>query len=695
MINEIREARINKLKNMIDARIDPYPARCKRTHIIANVLRDFENILNSNETIYLCGRTRTVREHGGLTFMDLEDESGKMQLFFKKDEIGQVKYTSINNLDIGDFIEAHGKVFTTKKGEKTLNVLDYKILTKSLLPLPEKWHGLSDEEIRYRKRYLDLIMNKEVKQLFGMRTKFINNIREFLNGNNYTEVETPVLENIPGGADAEPFITHHNKLDIKLYLRISLELHLKRLIVGGFEKIYEIGRVFRNEGMSTQHLQEFTMLEFYWAYADYEDLMKFVEDFYVAIIKKTFGTLEIKYQDKILNFNAPWPRFDYRQIIIKESGIDIDKYTTKEDMQNICKQKGIKVDPKAGRGRLIDQLYKKLVRPKLFQPCFLINHPLDISPLAKKKDDDKNKVQRFQVLIAGAEVGNGFSELNDPIDQRERFEAQTKLREEGDAEAQMMDEDFIEALEYGMPPTAGFGVGIDRFLAILMDQKSIRDVVFFPMMRPVENEKVKTKNEKVESASIELGIDVQKANEIFTKYITDRNTRLHSIESKAIMEGVADYLKQDKKKWGIIGLLHDIDWDQTKNNTTEHCIKSSEILKAEGASDFLISTIESHGYGCVKNPKFDGKSRTTALEHLLAASETLTGLIAASAIMQPDKKLSSVKLSSLKKKFKSKSFAANCNRDIIKECELAGIKLDDFLEIGLKSLQTISDELGL
>jgi len=695
MINEIREARINKLKNIIEAKIDPFPARSKRTHMIAEVLKNFDAILNSKETIYLAGRTRTIREHGGLTFMDLEDESGKIQLFFKKDGIGPEKYDFIKNLDLGDFLEAHGKIFTTKKGEKTLDVEGYRILTKSLMPLPEKWHGLSDEEIRYRKRYLDLIMNKDVKQLFDTRTKFVNNIREFLNNNGYTEVETPVLENVPGGADAEPFITHHNKLNINLYLRISLELHLKRLIVGGFEKIYEMGRVFRNEGMSTQHLQEFTMLEFYWAYADYEDLMKFVEDFYTAIIKKTFGTLEIKYQSKVLDFNAPWPRFDYRQIIIKESGIDIDKYPTKEDMRKISAEKGIKIDPKAGRGRLIDQLYKKLVRPKLFQPCFLINHPLDISPLAKKKDDDKNKVQRFQVLIAGAEIGNGFSELNDPIDQKERFQVQAKLRAEGDAEAQMMDEDFVEALEYGMPPTAGFGVGIDRFLTILTDQKSIRDVVFFPMMKPLENPNSKNQKPKMDTGNIDLGIDLRRACEILDKYVTDKNTKLHSIESRAIMEGVAEHLKQDKEKWGILGLLHDVDWDQTKNDTTQHCVKAQEILKSEGASDFLIDTIVSHGYGCVKNPKFDGKSRTTPLEHLLAASETLTGLIVASAIMQPDKKLASVKLSSLKKKFKSKSFAANCNRDIIKECELGGIKLDDFLEIGLRSLQNISAELGL
>ncbi len=695
MKKEIRDARLDKLRNLTSEGIDPYPAKSNRTHMIIQAVDDFDGISSSEKKISIAGRIKTIRAHGGLLFMNLEDKSGTFQLFFKRDEIGKENYDFINNLDIGDFLEAEGTLFLTKKGEKTLNVKGYKILTKSLLPLPEKWHGLQNEEIRYRKRYLDLIMNKDVKRLFEKRSEFVNHIREFLNSNDYIEVETPVLENIPGGADAEPFITHHNKLDIDLYLRISLELHLKRLMVGGFEKIYEIGRVFRNEGISPQHLQEFTMLEFYWAYADYEDLMKFVETFYTEIIKKTFGTLEIKYQGKILDFNTPWPKFDYREIIIKESGIDIDKYPTKEDMQNISKERGIKIDLKAGRGRLIDQLYKKLVRPKLYQPCFLINHPLDISPLAKKKDDDRNKVQRFQVLIAGAEIGNGFSELNDPIDQRDRFEAQAKLREEGDAEAQMMDEDFIEALSYGMPPTAGFGVGIDRFLTVLMDQDNIRDVVFFPMMKPIENEKIKAKNEKVEDTNMELGIDPSKASMIFDKYVTDKNTKLHSIESKAIMEGIAEFLKGDKEKWGIIGLLHDIDWDQTKNNTTDHCIKSSEILKVEGASDFLINTIESHGYGCVKNSKFDGKSRSTAIEHLLAASETLTGLIVASAIIQPDKKLSSVKLSSLKKKFKSKSFAANCNREIINECELGGIRLDEFLEIGLKAMQGISNDLGL
>lgn len=484
MLDELKQARLEKLDRIKNAGINPYPSKSKRTITVEDALKNFDTLSESKQIVFITGRLRTLREHGALSFADIEDQSGRLQLFFHKDALGEEKYEFIKNLDMGDFVEASGFLFTTNKGQKTLNISEFKILTKSLLPLPEKWHGLTDEETRYRKRHLDLIMNEDVRALFRKRTAFINSIREFLNSDGFMEVETPVLESVPGGAEAEPFVTHHNKLDIDFYLRISLELHLKRLMVGGFEKIYELGRVFRNEGISTQHLQEFTMLEFYWAYADYEELMDFVEKFYTTIIEKTFGTLDIPYKGQVLHFQAPWPRVDYREIILKESGVDIDLYPTKETMQELVREKGIKPDPAAGRGRLIDQLYKKLVRPNLFQPCFLINHPIDISPLAKSKADNSKEVERLQVLIAGAEVGNGFSELNDPIDQRQRFMKQEELREAGDKEAQMIDEDFVEALEYGMPPTAGFGVGIDRLLMILADQENIRDVVFFPMMKP-------------------------------------------------------------------------------------------------------------------------------------------------------------------------------------------------------------------
>ena len=591
MINEIKQARLDKLNKIREAKIDPYLAKCGRTHTVKQTLDNFDEFFKSEEEIILAGRIRMIRVHGGLTFFNIEDQGGQIQLFFKRDEIGKEKYAMLKNLDMGDFVEVKGSLFVTKKGEQTLNVKEYKILTKSLLPLPEKWHGLQDEEIRYRKRYLDLIMNKDVKDLFIKRTEFINNVREYLNHNNYLEVETPVLENIPGGADAEPFITHHNKLDLDLYLRISLELHLKRLMVGGFEKIYEIGKVFRNEGISPQHLQEFTMLEFYCAFVDYEELMKFTEDFYTSIIKKTFGTLEIKYQNEVLNFNTPWPRIDYREIVLKESGVDIDLYPTKEEMQNIVKEKRVKVDPRDGRGRLIDQLYKKLVRPKLIQPAFLINHPLDISPLAKKKEDDKNKVQRFQVLIAGSEIGNGFSELNDPIDQRERFEMQDKLRAEGDDEAQMMDEDFVEALEYGMPPTAGFGVGIDRLFMILANQENIRDTVFFPMMRPKENKKItarELKQTKIAVAIVNKKLNLKSWEEMNT--IAHLNAAFGSREGRNLL--TKDVIATKDNKQIKLNIQHAIMIKIAKSNKEILNLIQDAKNKGLAISEFTREMIE-------------------------------------------------------------------------------------------------------
>lgn len=494
-IQELREVRLQKLEQLKQKGIDPYPAESFRSHIVKDAIENFGSLSENKTKISLAGRIRSIRTHGAIAFMNLEDESGRLQLFFKKDILGEENYKNLELLDMGDFLEAKGKLFLTKKEEKTLEVSAWKILTKSIRPIPEDWFGLKDEEQRLRKRYLDLLANPETRELFAKRAEFIKNIRDFLNANKFMEVEMPILENIPGGADAEPFKTHHNTLDIDLYLRISSELHLKRLMVGGFEKIYEIGKEFRNEGMSPQHLQEFTMLEFYWAYADYKKMMDFVENFYKEIIQKTFGTLEIKYKNQVLDFKKPWAKVDYREIVLEKSGIDIDKNPDKKSMQKALKEKGIEFNKSDGRGRLIDIMYKRLVRPQIIQPTFLINHPIDISPLAKKKEDDGRKAQRFQILIAGAEIGNAFSELNDPVDQAERFSEQMKLREAGDKEAQLYDEDYVEALEYGMPSTAGFGVGVDRLFMILANQESIRDVVFFPTMKPL-NKMQETRDKK-------------------------------------------------------------------------------------------------------------------------------------------------------------------------------------------------------
>jgi lysyl-tRNA synthetase class 2 len=490
MINKIKK---DKLDRIYEKGIDPYPNKFN-VNSYSNVIKEeFKNLEKGEHTkkkFSVAGRIMQNRMMGKATFMHLLDSEGDIQLYFRQDDIGKDEYKKIKLLDIGDIIGVNGTVFKTKTGEVTIHVDSFEILTKSLAQLPEKWHGLKDREIRYRKRYIDLISNRDVFEIFKKRTEFIKNIRKFMEKENFLEVETPILEAVPGGADARPFITHHNTLDIDFYLRISLELHLKRLIVGGYEKVFEIGKVFRNEGISTQHLQEFTLFEFYCAYINYNDLMDLTERLIKSILKETFGTLKIQYQGKTLDFSGEWPRVDYTEIVKKKTGIDLSKEDTKEKLIKAIKDKKLKVDidESFGRGRIMDQLYKQYIRPDLFQPCFLINHPIDISPLAKKHKDNPKITQRLQLLVAGAEIVNAFSELNDPIDQRKRFEEQTKLREAGDEEAQMIDKDFIEALEIGMPPTGGFGMGIDRFFSILTNQESVRDVVFFPMMKPEEKE---------------------------------------------------------------------------------------------------------------------------------------------------------------------------------------------------------------
>ncbi len=479
------QSRKQKLETLLKAGINPYPSLSHRTQRNAYVLDHFDELEKAERPLILVGRIRLLRPHGKLTFAQIQDESAQIQILFQFDMLGEKQYDFVATLDVGDFIEVTGTPFITKKGEKTLKVLQFSILCKSLRPLPEKWHGLKDLETRYRRRYLDLIMNTEVRHSFVKRSLFIKNFRNYLENQGFMEVETPVLEHIPGGAEAEPFITHHNTLDIDLYLRISLELHLKRLIVGGYEKVFEIGKVFRNEGMSTQHLQEFTELEFYWAYADWEQLMKLVEDLYCTVIQQTFGSLKISYLGHELDFTPPWPKVNYVELFKQNTGIDLEQHTDAKSLLTAVVQHGLEIEhQEVGLGRLIDQIYKKNVRPQLIQPCFLINHPMEVSPLAKLDPAHPQRTQRFQVIIVGSEIGNGFSELNDPIDQRNRFEKQRQLRQAGDTEAYMFDEDFLQALEFGMPPTAGFGVGIDRFFMILSGAESIRDVVFFPTMKP-------------------------------------------------------------------------------------------------------------------------------------------------------------------------------------------------------------------
>ena len=485
-LDEIRKTKIKKVEELRKYGIDPYPASSSRTHKISDALENFDDLRFSKEDIILAGRILARREHGGSTFFDINDGSGKIQGFIKEDIVGADKYNIFKDLfDTGDFVEIKGFLFNTKKDEKTLEVKEFKLLTKALLPLPEKWHGLQDTEERLRKRYLDFIFNLESREIVEKKSLFWNAVREFHVKKGFLEVETPVLETTVGGADATPFKTHHNALGIDVYLRISAgELWQKRLMVAGFEKTFEIGRIFRNEGMSAEHLQDYTQCEAYWAYANHEDMYKFLQECYRYVAEKTFGTLEFKINSFDINLGGQWPLIDYSEEIKKQTGVDIWEVNDQE-IKNRLGELGVEYNKVENRARLIDSLWK-YCRRNIGGPAILVNEPKIVSPLSKTSPVNPNTTERFHFIIAGSEVGQGYSELNDPIDQRERFEIQEKMRESGDQEAQPMDQDFVEALEYGMPPTAGHGFS-ERLFSFLMN-KPIRETQIFPLMKPRENE---------------------------------------------------------------------------------------------------------------------------------------------------------------------------------------------------------------
>lgn len=482
MLEDIIKERRSKLERYQKI-ASSYPATIKRTAPIFNLLKNFEKFSSSKKNIFAVGRIKSLRDQGGIIFADIEDESGRIQCVFNKKDFDDFDFLK-QTLDISDFAEINGILFNTQRGEKSVLVKKARIIAKTLRPLPGEWYGLEDTELRLRRRYLDLLTNPDVKDIFLKKSLFWSSVRDFLVKEGFLEVETPVLESVPGGADAEPFVTHHKALDTDFYLRISLEIPLKKLLVGGFEKVFEIGRIFRNEGIDKEHLQDYTQMECYWAYADYTDMMALVEDMYKYIIQKVFGGMTTNSSGHIIDWGKKWSSIDYYEIFRQETKIDLKETTVQELIQ---KAKDLKLESglplnKIGKGRLIDLIYKKVVRPKLIQPCFLLDPPVEIEPLAKRLEKDPDRVARFQILAAGTELGKGFSELNDPIDQGVRFEEQMMLREKGDLEAQQLDEEFIVALEHGMPPAAGFGVS-ERLFAVLVD-KPVRETVFFPLMRP-------------------------------------------------------------------------------------------------------------------------------------------------------------------------------------------------------------------
>jgi lysyl-tRNA synthetase class 2 len=484
-LERITEQRLDSLSRIRARGIDPYPHSYHPSHTIREAIALFEQQGESSQDISLAGRIMSKRSIGKMSFLDIRDSSGKIQLSLRYDLLGRERYEFLQDIDIGDIIGAEGKLFRTKSGELTLEVSDFAMLCKSLRPLPEKWHGLADVEKRYRQRYLDLISNEDSKNIFTLRSKIITGIRSFLDKQGFMEVETPVLQPHAGGALARPFVTHHHALDEDLYLRIALELHLKRLVVGGFDKVYEIGRAFRNEGISIKHNPEFTLLESYQAYSDYNDVMILVEEMLRHIAKEVLGDTKLAYDGETIDLGLPWQRLYLREAIKNYCGIDFEDYPDAASLGSRMTEMGMEIDPGKGRGRLVDELLSTFVEPKLIQPTFLLDYPLEMSPLAKRKRGNDRLVERFEGFVGGREVANAFTELNDPVEQRERFQKQ--LREQAaDEEVEIADEDFLQALEYGMPPTGGLGMGIDRLVMLFANQQSIREVILFPQLKTKE-----------------------------------------------------------------------------------------------------------------------------------------------------------------------------------------------------------------
>ena len=481
-LDEIRNERIKKRAILVEKGIDPYPSKTERTHTITDVVKKFSAATRLKKGVAVAGRVMAKREHGGSMFLDLRDGTGSIQIFFKEDMLGESYALASDTLDIGDFIEVSGKPFQTNRGEKTIEAGSWRMLAKSLRPLPEKWHGLQDVEERFRKRYLDLLMNEDVRKRFLLRSLVVRSIRNFFDGENFLEVETPFLHPIAGGALAKPFITHHHALDQDLYLRIAPELYLKRLLVGGFDRVYELGKSFRNEGIDMSHNPEFTSIEWYAAYWDENQMMECVERGMRSVLGGVGLEGEVFFDGKQIIFDNNFIRIEFKDVLKRYALIaDYDR-ETQGSLSTRARQLGIDASPHASKGKIADEIYKKVCRPYLIQPTFITHHPLDISPLAKQSEKP-DEVRRFQLIVGGLEIVNAFAELNDPLDQKIRLQEQVKMKERGEEESHPLDEDFVEALEYGMPPASGAAIGIDRLVMLLTDTKNIKEVILFPTMR--------------------------------------------------------------------------------------------------------------------------------------------------------------------------------------------------------------------
>ena len=681
--NELIQIRREKLSALQQAGKDPFQiTKYDQTHHSAEILSNFEAL--ENKDVSIAGRLMSKRIMGKASFCNLQDREGSIQCYISRDSIGPEAYAEFKKLDIGDIVGIKGFVFKTQTGETTVHASSLTLLSKSLQILPEKYHGLTNVDQRYRQRYVDLIMNPEVKETFIKRSRIISSIRRYLDSLGFIEVETPMLVPNAGGAAARPFETHFNALDEDVKLRISLELYLKRLIVGGLERVYEIGRVFRNEGVDTRHNPEFTLMELYQAYTDYHGMMDLTENLYRYLAEEVCGSTLIKYGENEIDLGKPFERLTMTDAVKKYAGIDFNEIPDTAAAKKLADEKGIEYEARHEKGDILNLFFEEFCEANLIQPTFIMDHPVEVSPLTKRKPDRPDYVERFELFINGWEMANAYSELNDPIDQRERFKAQDAAAAAGDAEANHTDEDFLNALEIGMPPTGGIGYGIDRLVMLLTDSPAIRDVLLFPTMKsldPANNLKQPVKAEKKEA--LKSSISREEALSLLKKYNKDPFHLRHALTVEGVMRWYANELgcPEEEDFWGITGLLHDIDFELYPE---EHCQKAPELLKEAGVSEEMIHAVCSHGFGLCSEvePELE-------MEKVLFAADELTGLIWSYALMRPEKNCQGMELKSLKKKFKDKKFAAGCSRDVIAlGAERLGWELDALLEKTIAAMQS-------
>ena len=603
-VSDERSIRIAKVQKLRESGVNPYVERCNKTHSLSQA----RELAEGTKDVQLCGRVMLKRSFGKLLFATIQDYDARMQIAVNMSVVEREQFKFFEKMiDTGDFVWVKGEIYKTEKGELTLKVEEFQLLSKAIRPLPEKFHGITDLETRSRQRYLDLIMNSSTRERFKKRFKIINTIRNFLNDHDFVEVETPIILTKPSGALAKPFKTHHNALDIDMFLRIAPETYLKRCIAGGIERVYEFARSFRNEGMDPSHLQDFTLLEFYASYWNYEDNMRFTQELIKKILMEVNGSLQLEYQGTKIDFSGDWPKYSFRELIINHAGIDIDQCPTKEELVAAIKAKNITLEgvdfDKIGRGNLIDQLYKKVARPSMINPQFLIKHPTDLSPLARKNDDDPNITDRFQLVVNSWEIVNAYSELVDPVEQRERLLAQARARENGDDEAMIMEEDFINCMEYGMPPISGWGMGIDRFTALLTDQENLREVVLFPLMKPLdytadgepveENAEKSTDNAVLAPQDVaDLGADKAKLDALFAEKIQKDSLKNHSLASAAIMRGIAAKFGLNQDNYYYAGLMHDVDFEDAEGSQmNKHGLVAAQWLKDLGLNEAIVPIV--------------------------------------------------------------------------------------------------------